>query len=222
MNKNLSIKGLYGIVDTTFTAPGEIETVARGLIKGGVGILQLRAKDLGSGALLDAAKRLRELTKGAGVVFIINDRVDAALLACADGVHLGQSDIPVSEARRLLGREKIIGLSTHSMEEALAAGLQDTDYISLGPVFPTSTKSNASPPVGTELIRRVKERVEKPVVAIGGITGERLEEVLRAGADSVAMISEILLSKDVEKRTRSLVKKIETFSKRCSTGTPVA
>ena len=203
------IRGFYPIIDTAYVRPAELEETALKIISGGARIIQLRAKGVGSGELLRAARVLRSLTRDNNVTFIVNDRVDAAILSRADGVHLGQKDIPVEDARALLGGRAMIGLSTHSLEEALEAQLTSADYISFGPVFKTGTKTDAEPPKGLDALKEVKQRSRKPVVAIGGITEGLLHDVLKTGVDSVAMISEVLKAKDITSKVSSIVKRIE-------------
>jgi thiamine-phosphate pyrophosphorylase len=128
---------------------------------------------------------------------IINDRVDVALTSDADGVHLGQTDLAVEEAREILGKEKIIGISTHSIEQFRAALGTSADYIAIGPIYPTRTKENHDPVVGLELIREVKKLADRPIVAIGGITLDRAREVIEAGADSLAVISALYPIKEL-------------------------
>ena len=205
------IRGLYAVIDTVYVKPGDVQKVALELMSGGARIIQLRAKGRGSGEVLGMAKALKAVTEKRGVTFIVNDRVDVALMCGAEGVHLGQEDIPVEEARRLLGIYAVIGLSTHSLEEAMDADKTSADYISFGPVFPTGTKKDARPAKGVEALREVVRLSKKPVVAIGGITEERLEEVLDAGADSVAMISGILLSDDIAAKVSSIAAGIKKF-----------
>lgn len=194
------------MADTTYTAPDRLPEVAEGLLAGGVKTLQLRAKDLGSGDTLAAAEVLRRLTRRYGALFIINDRVDVAKLSGADGVHLGQSDLPVEGARRLLGPDSVIGLSTHSPEEAREAEHLGADYISFGPVYPTRTKGDAESPRGLKLLAETRRATRLPIVAIGGITEENAPGVLGAGADAVAMVSELLLSPDPAKKAASVIK----------------
>jgi thiamine-phosphate pyrophosphorylase len=209
------IRGLYTIIDTSYVPPEGIERAAVDITAGGARIIQLRAKGIGSGESLKTARLLKEVTSKRKVTFIVNDRVDIALLSRADGVHLGQVDIPVKEARRLLGKEKIIGLSTHNLNEALAADRSGyVDYISFGPIFPTISKTDALTPKGLKGLLEVRRNVTLPVTAIGGITEDNLSSVLKQGPDAVAMISEILTSKDIRKKVAVLVEKIETFSKR--------
>ncbi|MEE9613884.1 MAG: thiamine phosphate synthase, partial [Thermodesulfobacteriota bacterium] len=204
------IRGLYAIIDTYFVGPGDIERVAGEIIEGGARLVQLRAKGGGtaSGEFLKMAKTLREITAARGATFIVNDRVDVALMSGADGVHLGDEDLPVAEARKILGKEKIIGFSTHTVEEAVEAATLDVDYISFGPIFPTATKPDAREVVGIDMLKEVRGKIKLPVTAIGGITEETLPEVISAGADAVAIISGILeipSSKDIRAKVAVLV-----------------
>ncbi|MBI5286887.1 MAG: thiamine phosphate synthase [Deltaproteobacteria bacterium] len=196
------IKGLYAIIDSSYIPLEEMGRTASLMAEGGVNCIQLRGKGFTSRELLKAARIIREVTKG--VTFIVNDRVDVAIVSKADGVHLGQDDLPVEEARRLLGKDKTIGLSTHNMEEALEAARLNVDYISFGPIFPTTTKPDAREPMGLENLRKVKARVNIPVVAIGGIKEENLPSVLSTGVDGVAIISDILTSGDIKGKIRRL------------------
>jgi thiamine-phosphate pyrophosphorylase len=163
------------------------------LIDSGVTLIQLREKTLSGREFYEQAKSALGLGRNSGVKIIINDRVDLALILGADGVHLGQDDLPPSLARDLLGPDAIIGFSTHSIEQAKQALTLPIDYLAIGPVFSTKSKADTAPEVGLAGVRAVKEIAgEIPVVAIGGITEHRIPEVLSAGADSVALISAIL------------------------------
>lgn len=161
------------------------------MLEGGARLIQLRDKDASAKELLEAARDCLKLTREAGATLIVNDRIDVALTADADGVHLGQDDLTVEEARDILGEKKIIGLSTHSIDQFMAAMETSADYIAVGPVYATKTKENADPVVGLELVREAKRLADRPLVAIGGITVESAPEVLFAGADSVAVISDL-------------------------------
>lgn len=196
---------IYPIIDSSLVTPDNIEKTAEAIIDGGAKILQLRAKSLSSREFLETARIIRKITKDKGTVFIVNDRVDIALLADADGVHLGQNDLPVKEARRLLGNNKIIGYSTHNLREALEAVRLPVDYISFGPIFPTKTKEDAQMPKGLKGLSEVRKAVEIPIVAIGGITETNMAHVLKEGVESVAMISEILTSLDISKKLNRLI-----------------
>jgi len=207
------IPPLYPIIDSFLTLAADIEKTATDIMDGGAKILQLRAKKLSSKEFLETARIIRKITKDRGAVFIVNDRVDIALMTDADGVHLGQDDLPVREARRLLGNDKIIGYSTHNMREARVAKKLPVDYISFGPIFPTKTKKDAQMPKGIKGFSEVRKAVNIPIVAIGGITETNLIYVLKEGADSAAMISEILTEKDISKKVNRLISVADKFKK---------
>lgn len=207
------IPPLYLIIDSFLTPAADIEKTATDIMDGGAKILQLRAKKLSSKEFLETARIIRKITKDRGAVFIVNDRVDIALLTDADGVHLGQNDLPVREARRLLGNDKIIGYSTHNMREARVAKKLPVDYISFGPIFPTKTKEDAQTPKGIKGLSEIRKAVNIPIVAIGGITETNLIYVLKEGADSAAMISEILTVKDISKKVNRLISVADKFKK---------
>jgi len=196
---------IYPIIDSSLVTLDNIGKTAEAIIDGGAKILQLRAKSLSSKEFLETARIIRKITKDKGTVFIVNDRVDIALLTDADGVHLGQDDLPVKEARRLLGNNKIIGYSTHNLREALEAVRLPVDYISFGPIFPTKTKEDAQTPKGLKLLSEVRKAVEIPIVAIGGITETNMAHVLKEGVEGVAMISEILTVKDISQKINRVI-----------------
>ncbi len=179
---------LYAITDTQLSNFTHVEMVER-LLAAGVRFIQLRDKEASSKELLDQARACLELTRAADAKLIINDRVDVALTANADGVHLGQGDLSVEEAREILGDDAIIGVSTHSLEQFNAALKTSANYVAVGPVYATTTKENPDPVVGLELVKAAKALADRPLVAIGGITIERAPEVIAAGADSIAVIS---------------------------------
>ena len=219
MKKSGKISGLYAIIDTALVGPDKIEKTAKKIMKGGGRIIQLRSKDSGdlsSKEFLNAAKILKKLTVKYNATFIVNDRVDIALISGADGVHLGQEDLPPRIARKLLGKNKIVGLSTHTMAEAFRAGKLARkgllDYISFGPVFPTKTKKDARKAAGTAKLEKVKKSVNLPVVAIGGIKEENLPKVLKTGVDSVAMISGMLESEDIQSKISSISAAIKSLT----------
>lgn len=200
------IKGLYAIIDSSCVRLAGAGETAEKLLEAGTGIVQLRAKGAASSAFLEAARQVRSATRGRAL-FIVNDRVDIAMLSEADGVHLGQDDIPLKEARRLMP-SAIIGVSTHGLAEAEEARAQGADYISFGPIFPTKTKKDADVPKGTERLRRLASEVSIPIVAIGGITAETAASVIEAGASSAAVISDILLAGDIAGRARDIISRI--------------
>ena len=179
---------LYAITDPQLSNYTHVEIVEL-LLATGVRFIQLRDKEASSKELLDQARACLELTRAAGAELLINDRIDVALTANADGVHLGQGDLNVEEAREILGDEAIIGVSTHSLEQFKAALKTSVNYVAVGPVYATTTKENPDPVVGLELVKAAKALADRPLVAIGGITIERAKEVIAAGADSVAVIS---------------------------------
>ena len=179
---------LYAITDRELALLPHDEIVAQ-LLVAGVRTIQLRDKTASTKELLDAARSCLKLTRAVGALLIVNDSIDVALASGADGVHLGQDDTQVSEARRALGDDKLIGLSTHNIEQFREGLMTSADYLAVGPVFPTSTKENPSPVVGLELVRTALEISDRPVVAIGGINVERATSVIDAGADAIAVIS---------------------------------
>lgn len=184
----LQLPKLYTITDTQLSNYTHAEIVQR-LLAGGARLIQLRDKEASAKELLDAARECLQLTRAAGAKLIINDRVDVALTAEADGVHLGQDDLSVEEAREILEEGKLIGLSTHSLEQFQAALQTSADYLAVGPIYATTTKENPDPVVGLDLIAAANAITDRPLVAIGGVTVERAPAVIAAGADSVAVIS---------------------------------
>lgn len=213
-NKKTLVRGLYAIVDSTYIDTALMGETARKMAEGGARVIQLRAKGLGAGETLTAARSIRAVTEKAGALFIVNDRVDVALLAGADGVHLGQEDLPINEARALMGAAAVIGISTHNVKEAAEAFGKGADYVSFGPVFPTRTKGDADSPKGIGELKRFKKKISGTVVAIGGITEENCGEVAASGADSVAIISDILRSGDIRAKVSSIIEKIEGISRK--------
>lgn len=207
-----SISGLYLITDRTISGMDHEETAVMAL-KGGVKILQMREKEMSRDELLKVSLRMREQTRKWGAILIINDYVDIARESDADGVHLGQENFPIEDARRMLGPDKIIGISTHNINEATDAQSRGADYIGLGPIFPTETKKTV-PALGTEIIRVVKKKVIIPVVAIGGININNLSEVIEAGADAVAVISAIAGSRDITEEVKRFIEKIADSKER--------
>lgn len=188
---------LYVISGSKFSRGRSVVEVMAGAIRGGATTIQLREKEFSTKELIRVGLVLRELTRKHGVTFIVNDRVDVALAVDADGVHLGQDDLPVSEARRILGDHKIIGVSTHSIEQAIQAEREGADYIGVGPVYETRTKEDVCAAVGLELVREVSRLVKIPKVAIGGIVPHNAAAPLREGADGIAVITAVVAASDV-------------------------
>jgi len=178
---------------------------AQELVDAGVRLLQYRNKKASARELYEGAKRLSSLLTPQDVTFVVNDRADVAWAAAASGVHVGQEDLEAEAARAVIGTGKLLGVSTHTLEQFERAAASSADYIAVGPVFSTSTKANPDPVVGIELIRRVRVLTDKPIVAIGGITLERAGEVIQAGADSVAVVSNILLAPNPGQRARNYI-----------------
>jgi len=200
-------RGLYAIIDSEWVNLIDAGRYASELVSSGVRVIQLRAKGCASAQVLEAALSMKEAASGRAL-FIVNDRVDIAVLSGADGVHLGQSDIPLLEARRLMPKA-IIGVSTHNMEEAKEAEEGRADYISFGPIFATKTKKDADTPKGLDYLREVASSVKVPIVAIGGITAETAASVIGAGASAAAVISDILLSADIRARAAEIISSTE-------------
>lgn len=189
---SLVLPKIYPITDTSLSGLSHLEQVMK-FVAGGAVLIQLRDKHSSPHDFYESAAASIEFARPRGVKIIINDRVDIAMALAADGVHLGQDDLPVSDARKLLGERAIIGLSTHSLDQAKATISLPLDYIAIGPIFSTQTKPNADPVVGLELVRMVRNATRDiPIVAIGGLDRNNYQPVLQAGADSVAVISDLL------------------------------
>jgi thiamine-phosphate pyrophosphorylase len=179
--------------------------LARILIEAGARVLQLRLKDACGRDFLAAAREIAALCRTAGATLLVNDRVDIAMLSGAAGVHLGQTDIPLKAARKLMGPGAIIGISTASIEQARAAQAGGADYIGFGPMYPGGAKQNASGK-GLAMLREVRAAVGIPIVAIGGITEQSVPELLAAGADAAAIISDVVYAKDVAVKVQRILK----------------
>ncbi len=195
---------VYVVLDRTAARGRDLEEILVAAIAGGCRMVQLREKDWPSGRLLPLAQRLAQRCREADATFVVNDRVDLALACYADGVHLGQDDLPPRAARPLLRPGMILGRSTHSVEQALAAQDDGADYIAVGSMFPTGTKPDFQL-VGPELVRSLRARVRVPLVGIGGITAANARLVAEAGADGVAVISAVCAAADPADAVRSLL-----------------
>lgn len=203
---------LYPIVDKTTVGDNPLKDVAIGLLEGGARVIQLRDKVSNLREFYQEALELRRLTKDFQVPLIINDRLDVALAVEADGLHLGQEDLPLRVARRLLGEGRIIGVSVQNLDQAYRAFEEGADYLGVGSIFTTKTKQDIEI-VGIELIRKIKEKINLPLIAIGGITLDNLDQVFQAGADGVAVISDLLKAKNIKNRTKAYVEKIQKLKR---------
>jgi thiamine-phosphate pyrophosphorylase len=200
----LVLPRLYVILDAGLVTVPEIE-IARELAAAGVRLLQYRNKNAPAGQLLASSRTLADALLPRGVTYFVNDRSDVAFLAGASGVHVGQEDLDVEQARSLMGPDRCVGVSTHNLEQFRHAADSSADYIAVGPIFATKSKANPDPVVGTAFVRQVRALTDKPIVAIGGITLERAAEVIEAGADSVAVVSDILGATDPGARARQYI-----------------
>ena len=204
---SFALPRLYVILDAGLIR-GPLQVVARQLLDAGVRLFQYRGKNVGARELLETSRQLAAMAHESGATFFVNDRPDVAWLAGADGVHVGQDDLGVEQARALVGGGRLVGVSTHNLEQFAKAQATSADYIAIGPIFETSSKANPDPVVGTETIRRVRALTKKPIVAIGGIQLERAADVIEAGADSVAVISDIVGAEDPGKKAAQFIKRL--------------
>jgi thiamine-phosphate pyrophosphorylase len=205
---SLVFPALYAIITADRQRGGPLEW-ARLLAAAGVKVIQYRDKESSPRLIFAASCALAAASRESGFRLVLNDRPDIALLSGAGGVHVGQEDLPVEQARRICGTSLWIGVSTHTLEQVQQAGETSADYVAVGPVFPTATKKNPDPVVGLDFVRRARAMTSKPLVAIGGITAERAAEVFRAGADCIAVSSDLLRAKDPAKRAGEYLKAAE-------------
>lgn len=203
------MRGLYAIIDLGLLGDGYRE-FTKGVIEGGATIIQLRGKGVNIRRLIDIGLEIKGLARREGVIFIVNDRVDVAIGIDADGVHLGQEDTPVWLARKLIGYDKIIGISTHNLEEVKRAVIDGVNYISFGPIYKTPTKPDLSP-VGPEPLKEIRDLTTIPIFAIGGITKENLHPLMESGVDGVVCASYLVGAKSLVEATQELS---ERFKKR--------
>ena len=196
--------GLYGITAEKFSAGRDNLTVVRQMLDAGIRVIQYREKEKSSREKYEQCVRLREMTKRAGAHLIIDDDVALTLACNADGVHLGQDDLPVEAARQILGERKIIGLSTHSPQQAQAALACDADYIGVGPLFETHTKKDVCAPVGLSYLEYVIKNIPLPFVAIGGVKEHNIAEVARRGAGCICLVTDIVGAADIPAKVAAL------------------
>lgn len=190
------MRGYYFITDASMSVVGMLSDVKKA-VAAGVEIIQYRNKAAETRALYDEARLIKHICSGSGSLLIINDRIDIALAMDADGVHIGQKDMPYLEARRLLGKGKIIGVTVHNMEEAIAAESLGADYLGVSPIFATATKTDAGEPCGVETLKSIRRVCRAPIVAVGGIDLSNVGMVIEAGADMVCAISAVVTKPDV-------------------------
>jgi thiamine-phosphate diphosphorylase len=200
----LQLPPLYAILDPDQTHGRPPEWALGQLLEGGAKLLQLRVKTMAPAEFYALARLARAETRRAGCRLIVNDRIDIALACDADGVHLGQEDLPLRVGRKLMGG-KIVGISTHDVEQAKAAEKNGADYIGFGPMFGSITKATGYTARGIEMLEQIRAAVKLPIVAIGGITEQNVAQVWRSGADSAAIISDILGAPDVAAKTKTLI-----------------
>ena len=208
------ISGLYVILDRQFLVGRNELDIAGQIIEGGAKVIQLRDKQSKKRGLLPVAQKLKELCSQAGVLFIINDYLDLAMAVDADGLHIGQEDLPLPVVRRELPVDKIVGCSVTTVSQATKAQNEGADYIAVGSIFPTTTKKEAII-VGVDILKELKQIVSTPLVAIGGINQSNIGEVVAAGADAVAVISAVLGKKDVRGAVQKLVAKMDLVKGKC-------
>jgi thiamine-phosphate pyrophosphorylase len=200
---------LYVVLDRTAARGRDLDLLLASVIEGGCRMVQLREKEWPSGRLLPLARRLRDRCRTAGVTFIVNDRVDVAVAVEADGVHVGQEDLPARLARPMLRAGMVLGVSTHGVEQARAARDDGADYVAVGSMFPTATKPDFQL-VGPALIRKLRDEIRVPLIGIGGITHDNVVDVVRAGANGVAVISAVCAAPDPGAATRRFLELIQS------------
>ncbi len=206
-NKTDRIKGLYAIIDTDSLKGRSHLNIAKQILDGGAKIIQLRDKTTPKNDLLAIAIELKQLCSRYNALFIVNDYIDIAIASDADGVHIGQDDIPVSVARKLMPVDKIIGCSVSTLQEAAIAQEEGADYIAAAAIYPTGSKTGVKV-IGLESLRRIKDKAIVPVVGLGGINYDNISEVISCGADSVALISAILGARSPNEATEQIIKKM--------------
>lgn len=204
--KNVLPKGIYGITGEKFAVGRSNIECVKSMIDGGIKIIQYREKEKSIKEKVAEVIEIRRLCLENNVIFIVNDHVDIAILVDADGVHVGQDDMEISHVRKLIGEDKIIGRSTHCLEQAKKAVLDGADYIGVGPIFKTTTKKKD--PVGLKYLEEIVKNIKLPFVAIGGIKENNIEEVKKLGATTICLVSEIVGAENIEKKIKKLNKRI--------------
>jgi len=205
--KNLNTD-LYLVTDRALSLGRPLDWVVEKAVKGGTTIVQLREKDIETKDFIELARKLKSILKKYNVPLLINDRIDVALATGADGIHIGQSDMPYREARRLMGKDAIIGLSVESIEQAKEANEFEVDYVAISPVYTTPTKKELKQELGLEGVRKISEISRHPSVGIGSIKKHNAGEVIKAGADGIAVVSGICSAEDPEKAAVELINEV--------------
>lgn len=195
---------LHVLTDTVLQTRFSHVELTRLAIKGGADTIQFRQKSGSTREMIEVAKQMKQLCAENGVTFIVNDRVDVAIAAEVDAVHLGQDDFTIPLARKLLGEDVIIGGSASTIEEARDCLSEGADYVGFGPVYPTTSKDDASPVTGIPMLKQVVEEIPLPIIVIGGVSAENIPDVMRAGAHGIAVISAVCCQEDPEEATRAL------------------
>ncbi len=200
---------VYVITDAARAGGRSPTEIAEAAIQGGATAIQLRMKEEPARLIVQAARQIATLCRAAGVTFIVNDRADVAMIAGADGVHVGQDDLPAEDVRALMGGKALLGVSAATVEEACAAERAGADYLGVGAIYATSTKADAGPPVGLARIREIRQAVRLPIVAIGGITADNAGPVIAAGAQGVAVITAVTLAEDMAGAARRIRQEVD-------------
>jgi len=201
---------LHVLTDTELQSRFSHVELARMAIKGGADTIQFRQKTASTREMIEICREIKRLCEDSDVTFIVNDRVDVAIASEADGVHLGQEDFPIPLARKLLGKTRIIGGSAVTLEEAQECLSEGADYIGFGPVYPTTSKDDAGPVTGIELLKEVVNAISIPIIAIGGVTVENTPEVMRAGTQGIAVISAVCCQENPEQATKELSQALQS------------
>jgi thiamine-phosphate pyrophosphorylase len=196
------------VTDSALCKPSSVEQVVEAAIQGGVNIVQLREKNSSTSDFLALGKRIKAVTDCYQIPLIINDRIDIALALNASGAHLGQKDMPVITARELLGEDKIIGISVSDLDELAQVSGLAVDYLGVGPVFPTSTKTDANPPIGLDLLRKIRQLTYHKLIAIGGITTANAASIWRTGVDGIAVVSALCKAVSPQQTAQQLLQEI--------------
>ena len=212
--QNILDTDIYCLTGEKFSLGRSNIEVVREMLDGGIKLIQYREKEKKMGVKLEECKLIRQMTREAGAAFIVNDDIDIAILVEADGVHVGQEDLPIESVRALVGDKMAIGLSTHSPEEAQDALKRGADYIGVGPIFKTFTKEDVVDPVGFEYLEYVAANIDLPYVAIGGIKEHNIDEVVKRGASCVALVTEIVGEQDIKGKIAALREKMRASASR--------